>query len=155
MESLAEVSGAVEIEVETLNKIEQGMTRPSEDILLLLISHFGVKEDEATRLWELASYDRQPLGSLDPDAGPSLLVAPADARITYTDMTHTVVNDYGVVINFMQSNGPNGQPMIVSRLGMSREHAQSMLEILKKTLQAAEPKSLPAPGKQRDKQREN
>jgi hypothetical protein len=34
-ESLMEVSGAVEIETETLYRIEQGVERPTEDILLL------------------------------------------------------------------------------------------------------------------------
>src|SRR5437016_4817234 len=60
-ESLAEVSGAVEIEIEALSQIECGKDRPSEDILLLLISHFAVKEDLATKLWELAGFDQTQL----------------------------------------------------------------------------------------------
>ena len=55
-ESLIEVSGAVEIEVDALSAIERGQDRPSEDILLLLISHFGIKDDHATKLWDLANY---------------------------------------------------------------------------------------------------
>jgi hypothetical protein len=39
-ESVAEVSGAVEIDEQALLKIEQGQERPSEDILMLLINHF-------------------------------------------------------------------------------------------------------------------
>src|SRR5690606_30273709 len=62
-ESLAEVSGAVEIDEESLLKIEQGKECPSEDILLLLINHFGMREDEAAALWQLAGYD-------DPQDGP-------------------------------------------------------------------------------------
>jgi len=56
-ESLAEVSGAVEIDVNVLERIEQGFERPSEDILLLLISHFAMPDQEAVQLWELAGYD--------------------------------------------------------------------------------------------------
>src|SRR5664279_6184040 len=56
-ESLAEVSGAVEIDEKDLTRIETGHERPSEDILLLLISHFGVQDDKAAELWELAGYD--------------------------------------------------------------------------------------------------
>src|SRR5256885_14163047 len=55
-ESLAEASGAVEIEAEILASYELGQSRPSEDVLLLLISHFGAKDDEAVRLWEMAGY---------------------------------------------------------------------------------------------------
>ena len=48
-QSLAEVSGAVEIDEAYLQRIEAGVERPAEDILLLLISHFGVKDREANR----------------------------------------------------------------------------------------------------------
>jgi transcriptional regulator with XRE-family HTH domain len=41
-ESIAEVSGAVEIDESALDRIEDGSERPSEDILMLLISHFSV-----------------------------------------------------------------------------------------------------------------
>jgi transcriptional regulator with XRE-family HTH domain len=46
-ESVAEVSGAVEIEEQHLQRIEQGEERPTEDILLLLINHFGMQDDDA------------------------------------------------------------------------------------------------------------
>jgi hypothetical protein len=153
-ESLAEVSGAVEIEADMLSEIEKGTNRPSEDILLLLISHFAVKEDEATKLWELAGYDQSDTGatSMGNDSFGNLkntvMVMPLDARITYTDMAHVMVNDHGVVMNFMQTGGPGNQPLVISRLGMSHEHAKSVLEILQKTLaeqEAEVPKSLPAP----------
>lgn len=129
-ESLAEVSGAVEIELDALTAIEQGKDRPSEDILLLLISHFGIKEDEATSLWSLAGYEKDnSTQSMSADEFGAIkngvMVLPIDLRISYTDMAHVIVNDHGVVLNFMQSNGPNNQSLVVSRLGMSREHAES------------------------------
>jgi transcriptional regulator with XRE-family HTH domain len=153
-ESLAEVSGAVEIETDMLSEIEKGSDRPSEDILLLLISHFAIKEDEATKLWELAGYDQSDTGTTSIGNDPlgnlknTVMVMPLDARIAYTDMAHVMVNDHGVVMNFMQTGGPGNQPLVISRLGMSHEHARSVLEILQKTLaeqEAEAPKSLPAP----------
>lgn len=157
-ESLAEVSGAVEIDIDALRSIERGLERPSEDILLLLISHFAIKEDEATTLWELAGYESQNSGSsmtID-EIGTlknAIMVMPVDNRINYTDMAHVMVNDHGVVINFMQTSGPNNQPLVVSRLGMSREHAESVLELLHKTLSQHKQKqtrSLPAPESRKD-----
>jgi transcriptional regulator with XRE-family HTH domain len=150
-ESLAEVSGAVEIEVEVLSSFEAGQSRPSEDILLLLISHFATKEDVANKLWELAGYDNDQLpGSnmINDDKGnasPSVMVMPPDLRIAYTDMVHVVANNYGVVMNFMQGAGPNNQALAVARIGMSKEHARSVIEVLQKTLAQSEPKKLPAP----------
>lgn len=151
-ETVAEVSGAVEIEAHHLQAIEQGKERPPEEILLLLISHFAVKEDEATKLWDLAGYDKNALPNewmRDSDTSkPPVYVMPMDVRIAYTDMVHVMANNYGVVVNFMQGAGPNNQPMIVSRVGMSKEHAQSLIELLQRTLQRLEPKQLPAPADQ-------
>lgn len=157
-ESLAEVSGAVEIDVEALSAIERGTERPTEDILLLLISHFAIREDEATTLWELAGYESQDNGSgLTVDEIGALknavMVMPVDTRISYTDMAHVMVNDHGVVLNFLQTSGPNNQPLVVSRLGMSREHAESVLELLQKTLaqhKQKQSRSLPAPEARKD-----
>lgn len=56
-ETLGETSGAVEIKVEDLDQFERGAELPSEDILLLLISHFSLQDDEAVELWDLAGYD--------------------------------------------------------------------------------------------------
>ncbi len=125
-QTLAEVSGAVEIDVEALAKIENGEQLPSEDVLLLLISYFGLEDQEATSLWELAGYAE--------DSGKQLTVTlPHDLRVIYTDMIHVSVNDYGVIMNFMQS-APGNSSMAVARVGMSKKHARNVLQILQKTL---------------------
>jgi hypothetical protein len=53
---------------------------------------------------------------------------------------HVSVNNFGLVINFMQATGLNNQPVMVSRLGMSREHALSVVavitEAVKKSVEA-------------------
>lgn len=154
-ESLADTSGAVEIDSKVLAQIERGEQRPSEEILLLLISHFNIDEDEATDLWELAGYseddDKDSDSALEaPESGKqTAFVLPMDIRVVYTDMVHVMVNDYGVVMNFIQNSGPNNQPLAVARVGMSREHARSVLMILEQTLSQADQtpitKSLPAP----------
>lgn len=153
-ESLLEVSGAVEIEAEKLENYEQGKERPSEDILMLLISYFGIKEEEAGKVWQLAGYGTFGTfgnSSVNDDQGPAInqvMVMPMDARIIYTDMVHVMVNNYGVVVNFMQGAGINNQPLAVSRIGMSKEHARSLLDVLSKTLEQSEKpkitKQLPA-----------
>lgn len=160
-ESLAEVSGAVEIDMEALRQIEQGSSRPSEDILMLLISHLKVKDEEAVRLWEMAGYTQSSSGkgsSMQQDdmrGQQMLMIMPMDARVVYTDTVQISVNKYGVVMNFMQNNGSNNQPMAISRVGMSREHAQSMLELLKESLyqadQAQRPKRLPSQAQDKTK----
>jgi len=147
-ETLAEVSGAVEIDISQLEIIEQGKSRPSEDILLLLMNHFETKDEDASRLWKLAGYVPQDSGSNETDAKQIIAVTPEDLKIVYTDMVHVTVNNFGVIMNFMQGGGSNNQPLAIARVGMSKEHAQSVLELLQKTLAAQ--KQLPAPRQSQD-----
>lgn len=141
-ESLAEVSGAVEIDGELLGRYEAGEIRPSEEILQLLISHFEVRDEQADRLWELAGFNQTKSSSIDGNNDhlvqqPAIMLLPVDARIVYTDVVHVTVNGYGVVMNFLQNNGPNNSPLPVSRVGMSMEHAKSVIEVLQKTIEQA------------------
>lgn len=140
-ESIAELSGAVELDTNHLADIEAGNNQPSEDIVLLLISHFALKEDEALKMWELAGYKQEKTGlasmisdSKEGTISKTAFVHAADARILYTDMVHVSANKYGVIINFLQGLGSNDQPMAVSRIGMSHEHASSLLEVLQQTI---------------------
>jgi len=158
-ESIAEVSGAVEVDDERFGQFERGEIRPSEDILMLLIAHFGIKDEEAERLWELAGYDssRSPQPSTPENQAvqsQTLMVLPLDARIVYTDRVNVTINNYGVVMNFMQSSGI-GQHYPAARVGMSLEHAKSVMEVLQKTIaQATKPKItkfLPAPRNNKSK----
>jgi transcriptional regulator with XRE-family HTH domain len=152
----AEVSSAVEIDETRLQKYEAGEQRPTEDILILLIQHFNLEDDQASELWKLAGYNGEPSEEqyfMNDETGGveqiTVQVTPHDARIVYTDMIQVMVNNYGVIINFMQGAGPANQPLAVSRVGMSKEHARSVLEVLQKTLDQAEnpatPKQLQGP----------
>ncbi len=157
-ETLADASGAVEIEVEQLIDIEKGVKRPSEDILLLLISHFATKEDEAGRLWRLAGYSSNDVlpHSLDEENVNSLSVI-EESRIAYTDSVHIVTNNYGLVINFLQSNTQHNKAQVAARVGMSKEHAVHILETLKQALEQSSPvpKALPRPKNQQSSSKDN
>jgi transcriptional regulator with XRE-family HTH domain len=137
-ESLAEVSGAVEIDVMELAGFELGKARPAEDVLLLLISHFGAKDDDAVKLWEMAGYGMEKIPITRETNGLSLSQpASRDERVLFTDIVDIVVNNYGVIMNFMQT-GPANSSQNVARVGMSREHAKSILKILEATLSQTE-----------------
>ncbi|MGH7156831.1 MAG: helix-turn-helix domain-containing protein [Candidatus Saccharimonadales bacterium] len=137
-ESLAEASGAVEIDVRELAGYELGKKRPSEDVLLLLISHFGAKDEEAVKLWEMAGYGMEKIPASRMASSESALAQPASAnQILFTDIVDIMVNNYGVVMNFMQG-GAGSNTNSVAKVGMSREHAKSVLKILEHTLSQTE-----------------
>lgn len=143
-ESLAEVSGAVEIDVTTLGEIEAGNKLPTEDVVMLLISHFSLREDEALKLWRLAGFDNALSGvSLNLSQAETMSDNINDNRVLYTDMVQVSANNYGVILNFLQGVSSDGKPSAVARIGMSREHAKSVIEVLQRTIDLAEnPKRL-------------
>ncbi len=139
-----------------LKSFESGIERPSEELLLLYINHFSIPEEEAAKLWELAQFDDNadtPATSFDPSKQLAF-VMPMDVRVVYTDLVHVMANDYGLVLNFMQTAGPANQPLAVARVGMSYEHASSIVELLNKTLEKAKnsssPKLLNQPGQSKE-----
>ncbi len=137
-QSISEVSGAVEIDEQKLVLIENGKKRPTEDILLLLIAHFKLSDDDATKLWDQAGYASETNPVIDEDIikyPPILLMIPIDTKVIYSDKTEVVANPNGLVINFMQQ--PNGayQSQTVSRIGMSTEQAKTFANILNQTIQ--------------------
>jgi transcriptional regulator with XRE-family HTH domain len=143
-ESLAEASGAVEIDVRELASFELGKARPSEDVLLLLISHFGAKDDEAVKLWEMAGYgmDKIPASHMANSDSSAAQAVTDSNKVLYTDVVDVMVNNYGVVMSFMQG-GPGDSTRSVAKIGMSREHAKSVLKILEATLTQTEKKLPP------------
>lgn len=153
--TLAEVSGAVEIEPDSLVRMEQGIERPSEDILMLLINHFGISEREAIQLWELAGYDRPPtehqptIQDLKNNKQLLMLLA-VDVRTMYSDSIEVTAGTNGVTMNFTQVGG-QPQPVPVARIGMSVEQARTVMHVLEQALLRAHylngPRALPEPGK--------
>lgn len=158
----AEVSCAVEIDESILRSYENGEARPSEDILILLIAHFNLDDKKASELWGLAGYKGQPdeeryfAHSIEQqsDTMPIGIIV-NDPRILYTDMVQVMTNNFGVTLTFMQTNGVGGQPLAISRIGMSKEHARSVIDLLQKTLEQAEnqhrpPKMISPPHKPKE-----
>lgn len=135
-ESMAEVSGAVEIEEKQLARIESGQDRPAEDILLLLISHFGIEDDHAAELWQLAGYenrndesDRSP-DEVDAKQRAQIMMVMLDPRVIYSDSLEVIANKQGVVLNFSQAAGPETSPLTVARIGMSYDQVKEVMGIL-------------------------
>ncbi|MDL2363221.1 MAG: helix-turn-helix transcriptional regulator [Patescibacteria group bacterium] len=154
-QSLAEVSGAVEIDELSLERIESGQERPAEDILLLLISHFDVQDREAVQLWELANYGSEIPEQIRPDIDPqhlhgksTVMLLAMDMRIMYSDGIEAASNKAGITLNFTQASAP-GQASSVAKVGMSYDQAHQVLQTIQTVLWHAQhtnaPKALPPP----------
>jgi hypothetical protein len=150
--TLAEVSGAVEIDEAMLERIESGLERPPEDILMLLITHLEVRDQEAVQLWELAGYDGeipdqfQSTVELPNGAKGTIMLLALDVRTMYSDGLDIICSPAGLTLNFTQAAGAQ-QVSPVARVGMSYEHAEQVLKNLQSALLHARyqrgPKKLP------------
>ena len=58
--------------------------------------------------------------------------------VLFTDNINMTVNPDGIVLDIMQRLGPTNQVRIVSRIGMSREHAKKFLKKLGELLLKSE-----------------
>ncbi len=133
-ESLAEVSGAVEIDEHVLERYEAGLDRPDEEILNLLISHYRLADPLAMQLWELAGY----AGNLDDidmieealaSARQLVMVLATDNRTIYSDGVNIDCNQLGLQVTFTQSN-QQGKGMPIARIGMSYEQGAEVIKAL-------------------------
>lgn len=137
-ESLAEVSGAVEIDTVLLERIESGLVRPAEDVLLLLINHFDMQDHEALRLWELAGYDGdvpeqlRPLGEPDAQTKTIIMMLTHDIRTLYSDGVEITPTNAGITLTFTQTTTTQAAP--ISRIGMSYEQARQLLQTLQQAM---------------------
>lgn len=164
--SLAEVSGAIEIDEKSLRLIEIGQQRPDEEIMLLLISYFNVQDQEALHLWELADYDSDLTDHLqfnesgqEPEVAaliskPVIMMLAMDVRTMYSDGLEINWNKAGLTLNFTQTNPQikdQSSALSVARVGLSYTQAEQVLRSLERALLHAkyvgEKKLLPPPTK--------
>ena len=58
--------------------------------------------------------------------------------ILYTDSIFMTINQYGLVLDVCQRFGPTNQLRVVSRIGMSRDHAKKFTQELGKLIVTTE-----------------
>lgn len=151
-QSLAEVSGAVEIDESALERIEAGLERPAEDVLLLLISYFDMKDQEAVQLWEMAGYSGdvpeqiRPTDDVNFNHKNIVMLMTMDMRTVYSDGIEVITNAAGVTMNFSQTSGFN-KTSPVARVGMSLQQAERVMRTIEQALLRVKyqsgPKQLP------------
>lgn len=139
-QTIGEVSTTLEIDEKILREIESGKVLPPENMLDMFISHFLLTDEQADDLRAMAMLQNDQItesvvgGIEDLLMKQVVMYLPVDNRIVYTDSMNATVNKHGVILQFMQNNSQDGKPTPVSQVGMSREHAEKIIEVLKSTL---------------------
>lgn len=160
-QSVSDVSGTLEIDEIFFKEIESGKVLPTENQLDMIINHFLLTKEQADELRTLAQMQTdqqnadQLIGGVEDMLMKQLVMyMPIEQKVVYTDGMNVTVNQHGVVLQFTQNNGTNSKNKsnTVCQVGMSREHAEKVVEVLKKTLSEHDknhkPKHLPSPNNQ-------
>lgn len=153
-ESLVTTADQLGIDRSHLNKIELGRYKPSEELLDKIIAHFSVEGKKARQLrdfLERGPVEHVVVGGLEGRGkempqeakieNPSLQVNvdPTKVPILYSNSVFVSSNDYGLVLDVAQTApGSQNQQFIVSRIGMSFDHAKKMIEVINDHLQKNE-----------------
>lgn len=141
-QTVGDVSGTLEIDEIFLKEIESGKVLPSENQLDMIINHFLLTNDQADELRGLAQMQTDQaaenlIGGVEDMLMKQLVMyMPIEQKVVYTDGMNVTVNRHGVVLQFTQNAGANNKikSNIVCQVGMSREHAEKVVEVLKRTL---------------------
>jgi DNA-binding XRE family transcriptional regulator len=139
-QSLVELSHTLELDASVLEAIESGKTLPNEDVLDMIIEHFLLTDEQADDLIKIIDdYDNNTQEAIAKGLEEFMhkqmvMVMPLENKVVYTDSMQATVNKGGVVLQFFQN--AQGQNVPVSKVGMSREHAEKMIEVLRATIES-------------------
>jgi hypothetical protein len=64
-------------------------------------------------------------------------IDPHRTPVLYADSISIKSNENGVVLDFLQQLGPTNQFTVVSRIGLSKDHAQAFIEHLEASIRTS------------------
>ncbi len=148
--SITETATSIDVGRSYLSRLENGYEKvPSQKVIRNLIDHFSLsKSEEAELLW-LASHfqeskvktERKEVSKVGENKTQKTdqenrlqINIPDNMQVLYSDSVWVTSSRWGIVLDFAQSVGPTNRQNVVSRVGMSKEHAQAMFDVLKKKL---------------------
>lgn len=117
-----------------LSRIENGAQIPSLQLLEQMISDYVITTEDANLLREIAGYESAPRPTA---SSPTTITQNMEVKINaentpvyFSNALFVSSDPYGIVIDAGQKVGPSNQIQIVSRLGISLEHAEKLSEAL-------------------------
>lgn len=141
--NITQASKALGIERSYLSKVEHKHIRPSLDLLRRLIELYSIPETELAYLYAESGYGTGKEIIINQKEGREMLKmdknqnsneaqvsVPTNTPILYCDSIFITKSDFGLVFDFAQKLGPTNKHTVVSRIGMSKEHAEAFLRIL-------------------------
>lgn len=151
-ENITQAAKALRLDRTYLSRLENGHLQPTGHLLERICDYYAISEDKASEIYTLAGYagkdivmqnkegggvekrmeENQISGNKD-SKGIELNV-PNNAVVLYTDSAFVTTNEFGICIDFAQRLGSTNKHNVVTRVGMSKEHARALIKILQERL---------------------
>jgi len=136
------VANEIGVDYSNLSKVENGHIKPSRNLLDKLIAFYKIPASEASQLYYLAGERKGVIFTMEETKKPQQTIPnayagnqvaiPENIPVLYAGAVYMDASPFGVVFNFAQQVGPTNNLVVVSRIGMSTEHAE---DLCKKTLE--------------------
>lgn len=146
--NLTDLSEAIQVDKSYLSKIENGLIRPSSNIISKLGRYFSLSPLEINDLMQLAGYGSTSKKegilkdsiSFEEKEQPQTnkiklsFKMPENLPILYSDSIAVTGSVYGIVFDVAQRMGSTEHYTVVSRIGVSLSHAKALLKVLSKKI---------------------
>ncbi len=149
--TLEQVANAIGVSKVYLSNLENGYEKPSSATLGKLREFYKLNKDFAFEATEtandssLSSSDTSKEVSSMPEeqkqkpAGQTQtqtlqIKVPETLNVLYSDSAFVTASRFGLVFDFAQTVGPTNQQNVVARIGMSKEHAESLMRVLQQKI---------------------
>ncbi len=139
--SLKAVGKDIGINYSYLSKIEKGIQRPSVELLNKLVTYYKLNNSQTGKIFHFAGYKREEVTMNNQSQfnksnqnKTQISIDPKNNQILYTDHIHVTSSPFGLVLDIGQKMGPTTKAFIVSRIGMSAEHAKALVNLLNRAL---------------------
>lgn len=149
--NLLEVANAIGIDKTFLSKLENGIRRPSPSVLNSLLNYYKLDVSVFNEFYELSGfpsisshnlgvahdfnaegkgvYKNMNQEVISNQKEPQINV-PNNLPILYSDSVWVTASPFGLVFDYGQRVGPTNQVNVVARVGLSKEHAEALLQVL-------------------------
>lgn len=150
-ENITQAAKALKLDRTYLSRLENGHLQPTRNLLERICDYYSIPEDTASEVYTLAGYagkdivmqnkvgegvekrmENQVSGNKD-SKGIELNV-PSNAVVLYTDSAFVTTNEFGICIDFAQRLGSTNKHNVVTRVGMSKDHAKALIKVLQERL---------------------
>lgn len=120
------------------SKLENGKEKPSRALVADIISKFQLALEDSRLLEQYAGYGTgssiiDQTSESGVDQASLVSTAPSfdrNTQVLYSDAMYITITENGVVLDFAQQQGATTQQDVVSRIGLSHEHAKKISDLL-------------------------